>query len=601
MKKPSLSCQKQMGGEGFSLPIAVLAGFLLLLGSLALASRSSWGLFGSAFQSKNWAARSAAETGMNTIVSELNRPQNRWLTVVRRNNNGDQDPDYQNNNSGDLWEDRNESAKILELRQNPCIVTQSPPASSETPDYSRLDPSNAASTSYGKWYVSNDGQISSAQGTATRSFRLARITRQPYAGAIGDNQRDINGDGSIDEKDRYLSVWRDRTDNPSGVGTVTIQVEGQSYQNGQVVASVILERTYELTPKCCDVPFGGKHGNINYAVENSGEFQGTTVCLTQLGLGLLAGAEGNDTGSVRVRGRATDVEDEDEVPVNPIYCLASNQAGCAINSSDPDIDVAIVDTQLPEAYTFCNPRGGTGIYLTDPCTGGAPRSSGYFADDSAITTDSACSSTAFKKICGSGAARTIVYDFSATPLPQYCTRTRAGEVNCNIAGGALSDASRGNSNISFITGGNKVRLFFQDNGEVIDASGNTTISNCTSVSASGICTPSANITDLSLFGKNRTNTTDTQTLTLRGTPDATNLFIYFPIATVNLTGDATFSGVLWTNNLQSTGNPTWIIPSSGLADVFELMGLTSGIAGEIEPLFYDFVLRGTNKQRWLGG
>jgi hypothetical protein len=80
--------------QGFSLPIAVLAGFLLLLGSLALASRSGWGLFGSAFQNKNWAARSAAETGMNVIVNELNRPQNRWLNVVRKNNRDDEDPDY---------------------------------------------------------------------------------------------------------------------------------------------------------------------------------------------------------------------------------------------------------------------------------------------------------------------------------------------------------------------------------------------------------------------------------------------------------------------------------------------------------------------------
>lgn len=78
MRKPSTPHRQQHGNsEGFSLPIAVLAGFLLLLGSLALASRSSWGLFGSAFQSRNWAARSAAETGMNTIVNELNRPQNR--------------------------------------------------------------------------------------------------------------------------------------------------------------------------------------------------------------------------------------------------------------------------------------------------------------------------------------------------------------------------------------------------------------------------------------------------------------------------------------------------------------------------------------------
>lgn len=603
MKKPSPQTHLHRDtNEGFSLPIAVLAGFLLLLGSLALASRSSLGLFGSAFQNKNWAARSAAETGMNTIVSELNRPQNRWLNVVRRNNQDDQDPDYQNaDSSGDLWKDRsgnlNEQTKILELRQNPCIVTKSPPASSEIPDYSGLDPSKASSTTYEKWYVNNDGSISATQGTASKSFRLSKIIRQPYGGKIGSNQRDINSDGTIDENDRYLSVWRDRSTNPSGVGAVTIQVEGQSYQNGKVIASVILERTYELTPKCCGVPFGGRHGNVDYAVQSSG----STVCLTQLGLGLLAGADGTDTGSVTIKGRGTDIKDESLIQdVNPIYCLASNQAGCAVNNSDPDISVAIVDTQLPPAYTFCTPPGGTGIYSTNPCSSGSPLPSGYFADNGTTIVTGTCGSGSFKSECGSGSSKTVVYDFSAATLPNYCIRANNNEVHCNIGGAPLTAGSKSNLNISFVTGGAKVRLYFADGGEVIDSTGNTTISNCTSVSSTGECTPSNRITDLSLFGSNE-STSPVQTLSLQGTPNATNLFIYFPTATVSLTGNANFSGVLWTNNLASTGNPTWIIPSSGIAEVFELVGLTSGTTGEIEPLFYDFVLRSTNKQRWLGG
>lgn len=601
MKKPSPISRSTPYNEGFSLPIALLAGFLLLLGSLALASRSGWGLFGSAFQNKNWAARSAAETGMNTIVSELNRPQNRWLNVVRRNNQGAQDPDYQNeDSSGDLWKNRSTTTNILELRQNPCIVTQSPPSSNEIPDYSGLDPSSASSTSYEKWYINNDGTISAAQGTASKSFRLSKIIRQPYAGNIDRN--DVNEDGLYDENDRYLSVWRDRSTNPSGVGKVTIQVEGQSYQNGEVIASVILERTYELTPKCCGVPFGGKHGNVDYAVQSSG----STVCLTQLGLGLLAGADGTDTGSITIQGRGTDIKDESLVQdVNPIYCLASNQAGCAINNNDPDISVAIVDTQLPPAFTFCSPPGGVGIYPTNPCASGSTPASGYFADgtkldDGTTLVTDRCGSGSFKTQCGSGNSQTVVYDFSAPTLPNYCIRASNNEVHCNIGGAPLTAGSAANANISFITGSAKVRLYFANGGPVIGSTGNTTLSNCTSVSPAGECAPSTRITDLSLFGSNA-NTSPVQTISLQGTPNASNLFIYFPTATVNLTGNANFSGVLWTNNLTSTGNPTWIIPSSGITEVFELMGLTSGRAGEIEPLFYDFVLRSTNQQRWLGG
>ena len=592
---------------GFSLPIAVLAAFLLLLGSLSLANRSGLGLLGSGLISRNKSARDAAETGMSRIVGELNRPRNRWLTVVR-NNGVNRDPDFENAGVGDLWQNRNNSAVLIERRVNPCVVAQAAAEGDTTPDYSGLEPGNAVNrNTYGRWFINRDGSISADQGTADRSFRLVRVTRQPYAGAIGANQRDINNDGNIDENDRYLSVWRDRRDNPTGVGTITIDIEGQSYQNGNVVASVILQKTFELTPKCCQVPFGGTHGNIDYDLDDSG----STVCLQQIGLGLLAGTEGTNSGSITVRGRATDIEDESGNDVSPIYCIASNQDGCTVDNNDPDIRVATVDFRLPPAYTFCNPPQGAASYApNNPCPD-APIGafdSPFFEGKEACTNEPtfACKQEAGgggrgggRDRDGGGGGGGYVINSSQDGYPNFCRRTRDNsQLHCNVS--KIDLGAGGNKDLFFVTGSRDLFLYFPNAGPVIDQRGNITIHNCESY-LNSICTPSDKTTSLSLFGSNN-SLNPQQEIKLTGTAGLdNNMFIYFPTGKVSLQGNSDFQGVLWTNNLSSVGNPTWTLSLSGLTDVYSLMGLTGANTNQIEPTFFDFVLRGTNLQRWLGG
>ena len=318
MRKRVLSkATKVSPRDGHTIGLTIIAGSILLFTGAYIASRSSWGIFNSAFSEQSRNAKDAARSGMSYFVNELNQAENRWLSVVRNNaehgesgcgdadgDNCQEDPDFDkvgNDPLGDLWADRNESSTILELRQNPCTVG---PA---FPNYARLDPGGAALVNgqrqpYGKWYIKVvDGKsvISSDSSDAKQSFRLVKVIRQPFGGhakpppetppASGEyDYRDINKDNKVDENDRYLSVWRDRTDVPPGVGSVTLVVEGQSYVDGKIVASVLLEKEFELTPKCCGVPFGGEHGNVNYGIIKSGDLKGTSVCIRALGLGLVA-------------------------------------------------------------------------------------------------------------------------------------------------------------------------------------------------------------------------------------------------------------------------------------------------------------------------
>ncbi|MFM8605018.1 MAG: hypothetical protein ACKOBY_05745, partial [Cyanobium sp.] len=68
--------------DGFSLPIAVVAGLLLLIGLAALGARSTQGYLASVFQGVNREARDVAESAITDFAVTLNREENRWLLVA---------------------------------------------------------------------------------------------------------------------------------------------------------------------------------------------------------------------------------------------------------------------------------------------------------------------------------------------------------------------------------------------------------------------------------------------------------------------------------------------------------------------------------------
>lgn len=540
--------------DGYSLPMVMAIALILMVGGLAIASRSNQGLLGAIFQNQSWEAREAAEIGMNRIISELNKERNRWLMVQRSGDNEQ------------IWSSPAANGSVATLRTNPCEPQVAP-------QYSNLDPGGAADSTYDTWYVANNGSVSSARSGAKRAYRLVGVTRQPLTSTDG------------------LSPFRDRTANPSGVGAITLQVQGQSLRSdGTTNATVVLEKTFELTPKCCKSSFGGQHGGLSYQLDATNE----SLCTRNLlGLGLLAGAAQANSGSITIRGRATDIQSGAGDPIDPIYCLADNTAGCAISVNAADTSVAVVDAELPPPKTFpLSPVPAPG------------------AIDTAAISDT--QSDRFLYTAGRGGSAYYVVNGSftnATNFPSFCkvgpnpaSLATATEIHCN-----LTSFSYKNSPLLFVTGTRKINFYFPNAGAVISNTGNGTLLHCLTLGAAGSCAtePSgAQVTNLSLFGCASCGTppAPAQTITLRGTTGTLKLFAYFPRGAVDLYGNSQFEGLLWTDDLTSTGNPTWTVPGSGLASVFESMGMLPATeeGSATSPLIaYDFIARATNRYRWL--
>ena len=561
---PSRQLKQQ---QGFSLPLIIVTALILIFGTAALASRSTMGLLGSVFQNQSWEAREAAEIGMNRIISELNKERNRWLMVQRTG-----DPD-----SG-IWQNRQDSQRVVEWRTNPCRPT----GSNSRPDYTKLDPNGAASTSYGTWYVDANGTVSSSSSGAVRAYKLVAVTRQPF-------ETTYNG-ATI----QALNINRDRTATPSGVGSITLVVQGQAIRNGRTVATVSLEKQLELAPKCCKVSFGGQHGGLNYGMDSS---TNTSLCVQndQLGLGLIGGAGDNNTGSITLRGRATDIVSSTGADIDPIYCLASTTSGCATNISGSTINVALIDMDIPKAKEYPGTMPSTLTDLNLDTTGSGR-----------ITATTTTDFIYTKSLSTTPRRDIIVINAGATTnIPSYCTTAISNELHC-----ALNSISYKNSDVYILTGSKKLRLYFPTGGAtVIDNAGNGALYHCsdTAVSSSGTCTRAsgAKVTDLSLFGCNISascTTSNPQVIELKGNADSLGLFSYFPSGSVSLVGDTNFEGINWSNSISSSGNPTWTVPGSGVGSVYDLMGMipsSSSSGTATAPLIaYDFIARATNRYRW---
>lgn len=532
---------------GYSLPLVLAAALILITGSAVLANRAGMGLLSAIFQNQSWEAREAAEIGMTNLISELNKERNRWLMVKRcEGETGDCE---------EMWTNGGEPNTTL--RKNPCEPNI-------LPEYSKLDPDNAASDSYGTWYIKNNGEISSSPTGANRAYKLMSVTRQTL------NRSNI---------DRLTPfVERNNTQSISGTGTITLQVQGQSLQtDGSPKATATLEKSFDLVPKCCKVSFGGKHGGLNYGLDSESK----SICTNNLlGLGLLAGAAQNNTGSITIKGRATEIEDGEGTPVDPVYCIASSQNGCNLDISGAVTNVAIIDAILPPAKTF--------PFEPDPSPG-----------EIETSRISSTNSSDFLYKVTTRPPKPFTYyvvNGSSSSFPNHC-RATSTEVHCN-----LSNLTYKNENLIFVTGTRKIRLYFPIAGASITNSGNGSMVHCLTINTNGNCSSEptgSQITNLSLFGCQ--NCGD-QTLTLRGTTSSLKLFAYFPQGSVTLAGDSEFEGLLWSNAISSLGNPTWIVPGSGVGSVFEYMDMIPSGNSETTThnlVAYDFIARATNRYRWL--
>lgn len=568
---------------GIAVPLFLAIISVLVLGSLILADRSVQAFLGIAFQNQSWEAREAAELGMAHFVGELNKPRNRGL-LVKRSVTATLD------DTG-IWGIKALDTQIaLSTRFNTCLdqtATDSAGNLINTPDLSKIDP--AGDRTYGRWYVNEDGSITSSNTGQKRSFALVGVTR------TASDDKDIDS-----STNNYLNLFTNR---PNADGRrVILKVRGESIRNNKVMSSIILEKEFELTPKCCGVPFGGSQGNLNY------DDQTAQLCAQNLGMGMVGGASSSTTGVISINGNSTSITNG-SVAVSPIYCLNVSTSCGSVNGGTTKIQ--IISNNLPAVPTYTSPVPTLNVNL-DFQSGASSTNKGSFSTCSSNSNDCSGDTSSFRyctTLTGSSTGRcnasdsATVFNADASTFPLYCaTAVSSTELHCQLS--ALSISNNSKMPIIFKVGTRALRLYFPDAGTVVDASaGSGGLVACTAISTSAStrnqCTTggsSTNASRVALFGS---RTLDQVVNLGAGGISSLNIFAYFPKGQATLSGSSGFTGILWSDDITSNGNTTWTIPGSGLASVMDLMGM-DGPGGNNPPVF-DYVLRGTDYSRWIGG
>jgi hypothetical protein len=530
------------GSEGFLLPFVILAALLISVGTLALVNRSGMGFMGAVFHGLSFDAQEAAEIGMNRIISELNRKENRGL--LRSKGSPVETALWTSADAGTVHNSRcPDTPNSPDLATNPSIGY---PAGSSAP------------TTYNSVYVRNDGTISSSAAGATRAYRLVSVTRRPEA---------------------ELTIFQAMA---APAGTVTLEVEGRALRSdGSTSAVTTLRRTFQLVPRCCGASFGGAHGNVNYARPASDST--AYVCLpdSMMGLGLLGGT-GSTTGTFTIRGSDDFYTDSGQI-ISTVYCLADINGTCStVVTGNVDVTIDIINprpTNFPPAKIY----PGANTTTPAPAVLSAPNTTNTSAFTYCIDSVSHC--------------RTWAINADASTVPSNCLQTST-ETHCYF-----SKLNYSNSDLFFLTNTRKLRLYFVSSGVIVDGgNGNNGLHHCNTVglvSGSYMCTGDApSAADLAVFG---CNSCGSQTYSWKGTPDVINAFVYIPNGVAVLSGNSSFKGVLWTNAIVSNGNVNWTVPGAGLRDVMDYMGLLSGksMTPTANPLLFDYVARATSAFRWV--
>lgn len=579
---------RRSDSQGFALPLVIVGAVLVSAGALALANRSGQGMLGSIYQGFSLEAHDAAEIGMTRIISELNKPQNRGL--LRSKNDGSEPSPLTDAAQSGLWR-----SSDLALHTSRCPGVAAPDLSSN-PNIGY--PSNNASPSqYNELFIQSDGSITATRGNAIRSYRLTRVERGPQSA---------------------LSIYA--TAPNTGMGTFTMEVEGRTLQSdGTTIAISRLRRSFDLVPKCCFTSFGGSHGNVNYAalLNNTGGYISGSVCLSDgmVGLGILGGT-GMTTGMLDFSGGSNSIDtDVSGVPITNVYCLADSNGLCnhsgTFSTNSGGVKATVTawtinprPSNFPPAKTYdtsycVNVTNCTTALSRPPANATDKKRFTYCIED---TWEDPLDQSKGRR-CKSWAVNADA-ETSKLPNDGSCYQT-ATETHCNV-----SNLDYKSTDVVFLTKNRQLRLYFGNpsanaNDLLIDGgTGGSKILHCkeaayvSNLNSLACTAPAGSVRDLAMFG---CNTCSPQYLNFYGTPDALNMFAYFPNAEITLNGNPTFRGVMWTNIIHSTGNVNWIVPGAGMREVMEYMGMLpqGAISPTSNPPMFDYVARATSRFRWL--
>ncbi len=580
--------------NGFSLIYVLIAAAALIGGTATLMNRTSSALFGSAYQGQSLQARDVARIGMSYLISEINKERNRHLLAV-----SDSQVEASNTADRSIWSE----SSAAQYHRNPCLTGRDGQGNRIAPPIPALDNLNLGSTAtnQGFLYLQADGSITRTRGNATRAFRI--VTDEPST-----NFRLA----------RIKELWL--LDDAKTRGTFRLSIEGVTYkgQSNAIESRTILQEDFAVIPKCCNTPFGGYidpntqeqrgHGTNTYSITNRSDLSSNSCMLPGLnpsGFGIVVGAGGTG-GSISANGNPT-IQDAAGIAINPVYCVSSSATQCTPGDNQSRNIMERIDVELPPPPLY----PGSWDSATTPPTLVPCQSSNN------------CPSSKDSK---AGIEQLTYYDdtekatvFNAagvTPgnLPANCSIYR-DDLHCIFGGFDI-----GNNLLIFLSGSSnrQVRLYFPRGGNVIKQAGNGRFDHCKTSpigGSSGACPKPANITDLSIFGcslERKDPGCGPQSFDITGSVNGAGFYIYAPEATVNLKGTAAFQGVLWTKSVNMTGTtavPT--VPTSGVADVFILMGILPGedntynksLSGEqsnTDLFAREQVARSTNRFRFFG-
>jgi hypothetical protein len=218
---------------GFSLPIAVVAALLLLIGLAALGARSTQGFLASVFQGVNREARDVAESAITDFAVTLNREENRRLLVAGNDQLGQ-------------WSTNAEHRNLC----TGSFVN------------GKYQPNTAEGTTANRFMRSESWQ-NLITGDGSRQFLVEDVRyryesqsqRVEYGFATPDQNieiRDQNGVPLLSVREVALQ---------GGTRTLLrVTIQGRVQRNNQTSRARVT-REFEVVPKCCKRSFG-KHSGL---------------------------------------------------------------------------------------------------------------------------------------------------------------------------------------------------------------------------------------------------------------------------------------------------------------------------------------------------
>lgn len=620
--------------DGYSLPLILVISLALVGGSVALAARTGSLGFGAAFQKQTWDARSIAQFGLTTLVSRLNQERNRGLLAAPERT------DFETY-SASLW---NESSVDFDIMHaNPCATDSS--GNQLQPDLESIYPSGDQSKF---WYVNSRGEVSSSDVDAVGKFRLVDQTFR-----MGNKQE--------------LAALPQPSGKTTAVLNIEAISINNGRDGARTVLEAVLDITPKccrvtlgsMKPEDANTP---RHGNNDYTRRFSpdnpfGASQCDQQTLNPNSFGLVWGADG-DGGTFNTSGTPSVCIGTDgtcdvnrpstgEIYINPLACVSPDPDLCtsgSYNGLSPEQEkVEPIDTKLPPAPEYYPSilAAPTSPYRALVACGSRDPDTRAIESCRRLSLAEAQTTQLFKFcLTSDNCNRTYINGRASASIPDYCNYSDAnnggdGHLHCVVK----TIVMKNNASIQFFTGYRTssaassytpapIRVYFPQSSEslggpVLSQAGNSGIEHCVELSPdpsgadSGKCRGSgvaAKITQLSMFGCNPTPEAELpyygiacgqQVLKYNGTPSSFGYFSYFPKGSMEFAGTTNLTGVFWTDDLTGRGNPSFQVTSTGVSEVFELLGINPGeentcrdsIYGGCEPYTpkWDFVVRGIRR------